>query len=176
MSYYRHDSNWVLQYNIPASIKNVIIINIRGNAKIQLVSSQPWWEHTTEILVDRSAFHFCICSIDRRRVNLALRFWNKNFLRKVTLKVNTLLLIENAASPFQISQPFSLGDQAAVRLLMSGIVSCPYDLAVPLFTFKTVTYDIPIFENFLEKKKLVPTCNYAEVKEYIHEDNIQDFF
>jgi hypothetical protein len=109
-------------------------------------------------------------------VNLALRFWNKNFLRKVTLKVNTLLLIENAASPFQISQPFSLGDQAAVRLLMSGIVSCPYDLAVPLFTFKTVTYDIPIFENFLEKKKLVPTCNYAEVKEYIHKDNIQDFF
>ncbi len=137
MSYYRHDSNWVLQYNIPASIKNIIIIDIRGNAKIQLVSSQPWWEHTTEISVDRSAFHFC---------------------------------------PFQISQPFSLGDQAAVRLLMSGIVSCPYDLAVPLFTFKTVTYDIPIFENFLEKKKLVPTCNYAEVKEYIHDDNIQDFF
>ncbi len=63
-----------------------------------------------------------------------------------------------------------------MRLLMSGIVSCPYDLAVPLFTFKTVTYDIPIFMNFLEKKKLVPTCNYAEVKEYIHEDNIQDLF
>jgi hypothetical protein len=85
-------------------------------------------------------------------------------------------LIENAATPFQISQPFSLGDQAALKLLMSGIVSCPYDLVVPLFTFKRVTYDIPIFMNFLEKKKLIPTCCYAEDNEFIHEDNVQDFF
>ncbi len=165
-----------MQYNIPVYIKNIIIINIRGNAKVQLVSSQPWWEHTTDISVDRSALHFCICSIDRRRVDLALRFWNKNFIRKVTSKVNTLLLIENAATPFQISQPFSLGDQSALRLLMSGIVSCPYDLAVPLFTFKIVTYDIPIFMNFLEKKKLIPACYFADDKELIHEENIQDFF
>jgi hypothetical protein len=140
MSYFRHSSNWVLQYNIPVYIKNIIIINICGNAKIQLVSSQPWWEHTTDISVERSAIHLCVCSIDQRRVDLALRFWSKNLTRRVTSKVNTLLLIENAATPFQISQPFSLGDQAALRLLMSGIVSCPYDLAVPLFTFKTSNF------------------------------------
>jgi hypothetical protein len=111
-----------------------------------------------------------------RKFNLCLKFLNKRF-RQEQSDEDMLILIRIASNSHFPALPFLLGDQAAVPLLKLGLSECPIALATPLFTFKTRALHIPIFMNFLNKKKppLIPACMFAISPLNFHDAKMNEF-
>jgi hypothetical protein len=161
-------------FNVSAKVTNIYIVNISSETNVQLEISHNFWDYHTDISLDRSAIHLCLCAIDRRKFNLCLKFLNKCFKRENSDE-DVLILTEVAFNWCHPALPFSLGDQAALSLLKSGISKCPLALAIPLFSFETKTLHIPIFVNFLNKRRLIPSCMFAATSVNFHDVRLNKF-
>lgn len=160
-------NNFVTQWQIPSKTTNLVIINISTATSCQLTASAWFWEYATDIILSRKAIYICLCGVNRENFNLTLKFFNRNF-RKEYSDERVLILVEEAPISHQPVLPFSLGDLAAVGLLKLGVQSCPLDLATPLIPLETKIMYIPIFVNFLNKRKLIPTCAIASETVSLH--------
>ena len=147
---------FIFQVNIPEQVTNVVIVNIRGPTEAQLVASKLFWENSVNLNLSRKALHLCLCGINRKNIDLALRFQNKTFSSESIKGV--LILYEQAKSALLPALPFSLGDQAAVHLLKQGYLYSPYALSTPLLDFESSIFLLPTWENFVNRQKLIPTC------------------
>ena len=71
--------NFSPRLKIQKDIENIVVLNLSQDTELKLISTNKFYYQSIKFSLDRGCTHFCICAINKGKLNLCLTFVNRIF-------------------------------------------------------------------------------------------------